>query len=191
MRNRTWRTLAVVAVLSMAACGVTAAERVDPATPSGAPVTRAGTLGTGALEPPAGRIVLTVTGAITGGNDGDRVSLDLALLERMPSLEATIHEPFIGQDVRFDGVLLSDLLRIVGAQEDASVLSMTALDDYHVRLPLEQLDTDRTLLAFAADGHPIEIADGGPTRIVFLDQTGLAANTDNWIWSVSDIVVQA
>ena len=129
---------------------------------------------------------LKITGTIGQTNRRDSLLLDVETLGQMPQAEATLFEPFLKQDVRFEGVLLSDLFRYV--QPDAASVELTALDDYRVRFSLDELEPDRVLLAIAANGAEIPIADGGPTRIVFLDaEQGLGANTDHWIWSVSDI----
>jgi hypothetical protein len=183
------RLVVCLAAVLLAACGGGAGVggSEDGVPPSG-PDRATGTL---ELGPPQGKTILTIDGAISRHNEGSTTAIDMKLLHGMPHVEATVFEPFIKKEVRFTGVLLSDFLQIVGVEERATVLSMTALDDYHVRLPLGELEPDRAMLAFQANGEPIAIADGGPTRIIFLDQAGLAANTDNWIWSVSEIVVEA
>ncbi|MGH2712035.1 MAG: molybdopterin-dependent oxidoreductase [Actinomycetota bacterium] len=155
-----------------------------------APEHRDAVLRVGEPIPPAGKdAVLDITGAIGVTNAGKTLTLDLETLETMPQLEATLYEPFLEKDVLFAGVLLSDLFRYAGA-ENASAVEMTALDDYHVTFSMEELQADRTLLATREQGSPIPIADGGPIRIVFLDdETQFAPITDNWIWSVRSMVL--
>jgi hypothetical protein len=135
--------------------------------------------------PAAGRdAVLEMSGAIGVTNDGDRLTLDLETLEKMPLVEARLYEPFLEKDVLFRGVLLSDLWGYARAGS-ASQVEMTALDDYSVEFSMDRLQADRTLLATRAEGAPIEISAGGPIRIVFLEtETEYSPITDNWIWSV-------
>lgn len=132
-------------------------------------------------------VVLEMSGAIDVTNAGGSLSLNLETLEQMPVVEATLYEPFVEQDMTFGGILLSDLFRYAGA-ESAIQVEMTALDDYRVTFPIDKLQADRTLLATRAEGKTIGIEEGGPIRIVFLDEeTQFGPTTDNWIWSVSSM----
>jgi hypothetical protein len=174
--------VAVGFLLALAtACGGSSTDSGNAA----APEREQAELEVGEPIPPAGKdAVLDITGVIGTTNDGETLTLDLETLEKMPQVEATLYEPFLEEDVSFAGVLLSDLFRYAGA-ESASTVEMTALDDYHVKFPMDELQADRTLLATREQGSTISIADGGPIRIVFLDnETQFAPVTDNWIWSV-------
>jgi hypothetical protein len=143
-----------------------------------------------AFDQPTGKTILSIDGAISEHNEGKDLALDVASIEQLPLQTVTVLEPFVQQDIEFTGVLLSDVLAAAGMSPDAAVLSMTALDDYHVDFTLSQIDTSRVLLATRSSGAVIPISDGGPARIVFLSDDGLGANSDNWIWSVTRIEVK-
>ena len=177
------RTAVVLAVASLAACGGGAEEA-----PEGNPTpleASAPALAIGDPIPPAGGdAVLDMTGSIGVTNEREILTIDLATLEQMPMVTASIYEPFLEKDIVFEGVLLSDLLPYADVSATGSV-EMVALDDYHVVFPVEEMETDRTLIATRASGQAIEISDGGPIRIVFLEnETRFSPDTDNWIWSL-------
>ncbi len=136
------------------------------------------------LPAPKGKAILTLSG-VAHPNAGHDLKLDLATLDEMPTVDATVYEPFLKHDVRFEGVLLSDLIGYAGVDGNAT-MTVTALDDYEVAFPLDQMDETRVLVATRADGAAIDVLDGGPTRFVFLDgSSGLGANSDNWVWSLA------
>jgi hypothetical protein len=142
------------------------------------------------FDRPTGKTILSIDGAISERNAGKDLALDVASIEQLPLQTVTLFEPFVQQDLEFTGVLLSDVLAAAGMSSDAAVLSMTALDDYHVDFKLSDMDTSEVLLATRSGGAAIPISDGGPTRIVFLSKDGMGGNTDNWIWSVARIEVK-
>lgn len=138
------------------------------------------------LPAPKGKVILRMAGL-----EGGSAALDMKTLERMPQTEATVTEPFLKRDVAFSGVRVKDLLAIAGAPSTAQMIKLRALDDYHVNITVDDLVASDALLATKADGKRMPIADGGPIRIVFLGDTKVANNTDNWIWSVSSIRIPA
>lgn len=151
----------------------------------------------GALDPadpipaPTGDVILRIGGAVSNTNGGDRILMDLDTLEQLPLTTVTIHEPFIGRDVEFTGVPVMSLMEAAGADASASSITMTALDDYVIDIPMDLVRNESVLLATQSDGAPIAIEDGGPVRIIFLGESDFELNTDNWIWSVARMKVVA
>lgn len=141
------------------------------------------------IPAPTGKRILRVTGDISQSNHPKGVHLDLATLEDMPTVEATIYEPFLKTDVTFSGVMMEDFLEVVGADPDAGGVHMIALDDFVAELPIADLTSGTVMLATRQDGKPLKLRAGGPSRIVFLNQEGLGSNTDMWIWSVEHMKV--
>jgi hypothetical protein len=188
MRTRT-AVGSVLALLLLAGCGGNGSAPSAPAELQG---TQAASLPVGGDIPaPRGHAILTLSGDVQHPNVGRDLELDLSTLDRMPQFESTVFEPFLKRDVRFSGVLLSDLFAYAGS-EGASAVRMTALDDYRVSFGLAELEAGQILLATHADGERISVADGGPSRLVFLNADhGLGADTDNWIWSVDDMLFEA
>ncbi len=89
----------------------------------------------------------------------------------------------------FTGVLLSDLLKSLGAG-DATTLHALALNDYAVDIPMSDIDVLPVLLATRSDGEPMSVANYGPLRVVYpttgydLDPT---VYDPRWIWQLSAI----
>jgi hypothetical protein len=196
-RRRRRPALGLVAVLALAAaCGGTAA----PGPPgvgagsdrSASTVVRAATLRPGQPVPaPKGKTVLTVTGLVATRNTGSTIALDQTTIDRLGQVQVTVYEPWIKAETTFRGVWLADLLKVVAAAPTAASLRVTALDDYRVELTAADVRAGGILLATkAGDGSAIPVADGGPTRIVFVPGTESGANADQWIWSLKTIEIR-
>ncbi len=108
-------------------------------------------------------------------------SLDEDGLAALGMVEATIEEPWLEEDIAFRGVWMADLLERLDLTD--RTVHLHAIDDYEVTFRPGDLEPGDALLAVRADGEPIPIAEGGPIRLVFLDD-GIGANRDLWIWSI-------
>lgn len=196
-----WRPVpGVVAVLALAAaCGGTVAPAatgvgVGAASDrsSSSMVVRAATLLPGQPVPaPKGKTVLTITGLVATKNTGSSISLDQTTIDRLGQVQVTVYEPWIKAETTFRGVWLADLMKVAAAASAAASLRITALDDYRVELTTADLRAGGILLATTAgDGSAIAVADGGPTRIVFVKGIESGANADQWIWSLKTIEIR-
>jgi hypothetical protein len=181
----------LVAALAVAACG--GKEEAPPQAASGASAPKVvddGTLAAGEkIAVPKGDVVLTVSGDIASANKGRKLELDLASLEKMRQVRLEAAEPFLKRRVTFEGVLLSDLLKVAGVPDSASKVSLTALDDYKVDFKVADIRSSQMLLATKADGKHMPVDRSGPIRIVFPDSSTLGRNPDLWIWSVATMKV--
>ncbi len=176
---RTRLALAMTVMILFTACGSTD----DAALESGAPA-EDGPPAVLAFGEPAGEVVLTVVGASADPNAGDRIELDLAMVEDIGTITTTLYEPFVSESIEFTGVPVDALLGALGVPDDAP-LRWVALDDYEVNPTRAELAAEGALLATRQDGELLEIAAGGPLRIVFPDDSGpLGRDTNQWIWSV-------
>lgn len=174
--------LVVVLVLSAAGCASGGEGRSEDEAAA-----LAGVVEDGVLPVSKGAPILTIRGNISRPNAKDEVVVDLETLERLPMVEEEIFEPFLQERATFRGVELSTLLEVVGAKASAGVVRLTALDDYEVELAA---DGEGVLLATRHDGQVIPVDEGGPTRIVFLDDSTGGENLADWIWNVSSIEVR-
>jgi hypothetical protein len=180
-----------VAVVAMGILVLAGCQRDEqrPQAPAAAPspqVVNPGTLAAGTqVTKPKGEVVLTMSGAIGTRNQGKKLALDIASLERMRTVRMETTEPFLKRKVTFEGVLLSDLLAVAGVPGSASKVNMTALDDYKVDFTVADVRSSQMLLATKADGKRMPVDRAGPIRIVFPDGSSLGRNPDLWIWSVS------
>jgi hypothetical protein len=184
------------AVLVAAAAVLVAACGDAPDSSATAPVTEwenisAGTLHAGdSIPAPDGEPILEISGLISRPNRAGVIAIDLPTLETMPLAKLRVFEPFENTHMAFEGVLMSDLLAIAGADPEASEAHFTALDDYVIDIPLEEIARTNVLLATKAEGAHMSVEDGGPTRIIFPAGSELGENPDAWIWNVETIVVR-
>ena len=172
--------LIVFAVGALSACGDRSADsetrqyKFEPVS--------AASLEVGDVVPaPTGVAVLTVGDGLSGG-----VVFDLATLERAGMVAGELFEPFEKKRVTFTGVELKHVLAVAGVPAGTD-LHLVALDEYAVDLTAADVEAGGILLATSVDGKPIPIANGGPIRVVFLDDVELGKTTDLWIWSLARI----
>jgi hypothetical protein len=192
VRIRLAAGLAAAALLTGCASAPDVGTGAGPGRPAAAPVVlRAATLHPGQPVPaPTGTPLLTLTGAVTGANQGDDLVLDRATLARLTQVQLRTYEPWVKKDLSFRGVWLTDVLALGGAPATAAV-QIVALDDYTVRLDAADLRGGGILLATSdGAGAAIPVRDGGPTRIVFRDGLRAGENADQWIWSLRTIDVR-
>ena len=119
-----------------------------------------------ALDAPAGKVLLTVSGPLRHANDGDAASFDLALLQSLPQHTFTTRTPWYAQPRKFTGVLLRDLLAGVGAAP-ASALRATALNDYRVDIPADDVARHGAMLAYLLDDQPMPVRERGPLVVIY------------------------
>jgi len=145
-----------------------------------------------ALPPPTGPVVLKVSGNIDRGNSEDGVKLDWATLESLGVTTLRTTTVWTVGEVEFEGVLARDVLDAVGAH--GSEVVATALNDYAVTLPLNELYQYPVLLAFKMNGEYLQVRDKGPLWIVYpRDQFPELRNsmTDKkWVWQLSELEVR-
>jgi DMSO/TMAO reductase YedYZ molybdopterin-dependent catalytic subunit len=97
-------------------------------------------------------------------------TLDLAELKAMPSVTLTsdIHcvTKWSKFDTRWTGVLVRDLFERAGVRPEATHVMEHAEFGYTTNLPLADITTDESIVAYAYDDDEIEPIHGGPVRIV-------------------------
>lgn len=116
------------------------------------------------------------------------VSVDFSLddLRRMPVTTITIVEPFVKRTLTFQGVEL-DYLLAQSAVGSESQIETIALNDYVFADSAAALIDAGAILAYAEDGDPIAMDQGGPIRLVFADDSRYFENLDAWNWSLRTI----
>jgi hypothetical protein len=156
-----------------------------------------GLAGTGAaraeaLPKPSGPVLLTVTGRIRNANADGAARFDRAMLEAVGVHRLATSTAWTEGRTEFEGVLARDLLDAVGA--DGSSVLATALNDYAVTIPLDELRRYPVLLALKMDGQYLKIMDKGPVWIVYpRDQYAELQDslTDKrWVWQLRELRVE-
>jgi hypothetical protein len=118
-----------------------------------------------ALDPPAGPVVLTLSGKVGKPNAGDRVVFDMTMLERLPQHSFSARTPWYPQPRKFTGPLLRDVLAAAGAK--GQMLKAVALNDYVVDIPFEDAQQHDVILARLLDDKPMPVREKGPLFIVY------------------------
>jgi hypothetical protein len=187
---------AALAVTSLVVLGCGNGATSSDAASSPAPVSEwknvsAGTIRAGDPIPaPEDEPILSINGQVSKTNRSNEIAVDLTTLEEMPLIQYEVLEPFVEKNMTFEGVPITDLMEIAGADKEASELHVTALDDYEFTIPLEEIRGTKVLLATKSEGEHMTVADGGPTRIVFPPDSQFGKNPNAWVWSVETIVVR-
>ena len=145
------------------------------------------------IPTPTDSVILTVTGLIGTTNGDDRIEMDIPALESMRTVEYTVTDPFELNQIAYSGVLVSDLLDLWQVPAEATMLVVTALDDYQAEVPIEDLRKYPVIYAMKADGVPMPTATRGPAMLVFpyehfeFDQQRY---NDYWVWQIKSIEVK-
>lgn len=117
------------------------------------------------LATPTGDIVLTVSGDIAATNSEGAAVFDRAMLEAMEPVEFTTTTTWTDGPQDFKGVLLLDLLELLGVSE--GVLRAYAVNDYAVDIPVSDAVEGGPMVAYLLNGQPMSVRDKGPLWIVY------------------------
>ncbi|WP_201800121.1 hypothetical protein [Beggiatoa leptomitoformis] len=119
------------------------------------------------LEKPTGRVILTIKGQIklTNSDDGS-ARFDREMLTKLPQKTIKTTELWSDGMQIFEGVLLVDLLKYVGATGGSIIAN--ALDGYDTNpILISDLEKYSVLVAIKNNGQYMRIRDKGPVRLVY------------------------
>jgi hypothetical protein len=114
---------------------------------------------------PAGEVILTMSGLITATNAQGTLMLDQTQLAALPQHGFTTATPWTEGKIGFQGVLMKDLIAAIGAS--GGTITLTALNDYRITMPMADVRDDGPLLAYLMDDKPMSLRDKGPIWLVF------------------------
>jgi len=145
-----------------------------------------------ALDKPAGRPILTVSGLITEKNAGNDAQFDAAMLDKLPQQKMTVETPWYKTAQTFEGPLFRDVLKATGAK--GKKLYVVALNDYAAEIPLADLEKHDVILARKIDGKVLNVRDKGPLFIMYpFDKKPELRTKDIYsrcVWQVNRIRVE-
>lgn len=124
-----------------------------------------GVTGARAVGPLEGQPLLTLTGSVLNRNTPDGLALDMAALQKLPSLSFSTRTPWYTTPRKFTGVRLRDLLAAAAAQ--GQVVRAVALNDYKVDIPMEDAMTSDVMVAWLLDDKPMTVREKGPLVIIY------------------------
>lgn len=144
------------------------------------------------LAHPTGTVLLTVTGNIDRTNQDGRALFDREMLAAFPWHRIVTTTPWTDGIKQFEGILLSDLLRELGAKGQS--LHASALNDYQIEIPVSDADRFGVLIAMRMDGQPLLRRDKGPLWIVYPRDSIPSLQDERydsrWVWQLHKIEVR-
>ncbi|WP_202951824.1 molybdopterin-dependent oxidoreductase [Spiribacter curvatus] len=142
--NNDWRAMAIALALILLSLGSGAA---------------------GALEPPTGTPILTVSGDIGVTNQGDQAVFDYEMLESLGTHTTRTSTPWHDGTQTFTGPLIRSLLDTVDAEGERIIAK--ALNDYESEIPIEDFTTYDVILATHQNGERMSVRDRGPIFVIY------------------------
>jgi hypothetical protein len=143
------------------------------------------------LSAPTDDAILTVSGAITNTNADGALVLDAGLIASLPQHEFTTSTIWTEGKATYSGVLLQDLLAVIGAS--GTIVKLTALNDYQITMPVADAAADGPLLAVLVDGKPMSVRDKGPVWLIYPYDDNAAYRTEQTyarsIWQLNRIEI--
>jgi hypothetical protein len=118
-----------------------------------------------ALQPPTGKVILTISGKVGEKNTASAAVFDMAMLESLPQRTFTTLTPWDKQPITFTGPLLRDVL--AAAKAGGSTLKAAALNDYQTSIPADDAQKFDIVLAHKMNGKDIPVKTKGPLFIVY------------------------
>lgn len=141
------------------------------------------------LAAPSDRVILEVAGALKNTNASDRARFDLKMLESIGVSKVTTSTPWTDGKPVFEGVLIRDLLKRVGASGDT--VTPVAINDYKIDIPRAELEKYPVLLAFKMNGEPLKVREKGPLWIIYPRDEFPELDTkpiqSRWVWQVKEL----
>jgi len=108
-------------------------------------------------------VVLTVT---KGGNMPAERSFTATEFAELPQQTIETANEFVDGVNSFNGPLVRDVLELLG-KPAGEMVKMTAVNDYQVVIPLEELLTYDVILATHMNGVPLSRRDKGPIWVIY------------------------
>ena len=144
------------------------------------------------LPSPAGRVILTIEGNIGTTNAQGKAVFDRDMLELLSQKTIRTHTPWFEGARSFEGPLGTALLEAVGAK--GTRLVITALNDYSVVVPVEDVHKHGVVFALKLDGEYLRVRDKGPLFLIYPFDDNPALRNEliqsRSIWQIKSIRVE-
>ncbi|NIX77618.1 hypothetical protein [Microvirga terricola] len=143
------------------------------------------------LPAPTGPVILTISGKIEQTNAPGEARFDKAMLEALGSASITTSSEVSDKAQFFEGVPLRAVIERIGGK--GATMKATALNDYTVDIPLEDLKYE-PLLALRVDGQVLKVRDKGPIWIIYpRDSVAILKDVrfnSRWVWQLSRLHIE-
>jgi len=148
--------------------------------------------GSASLPEPTGKVVLTIKGSIGLTNKGNDAVLDMAILNGLPQHTFTTHTPWSKNPIKFTGPKLSEVLKLVKAK--GNMIKASALNDYHVDIPMEDAYRFDMVVATLINDKPISVREKGPLFVIYPFDTNADLRSSTYyersIWQLKSLDIQ-
>jgi hypothetical protein len=128
-----------------------------------------------------GPTVLKVTGKIGTTNSGSDYVLDEAAFTSK-SVELTYDDPWMGEGLKYKGILLKDLIDMVKPASDATTISLIATDGKSVDVSIADAKKWDIMLVHWGDGTVLDNKMGGPVKVAFSADARQTYADEQWMW---------
>jgi hypothetical protein len=133
--------------------------------------------------------ILVIDGRVPGGRPA---AYDLEALKKLPVTRVTTTTPWTDGENLYEGVRIQDLLEKLGAS--GSVVLADAVDDYQVKIPMEDIRDYDVIVAYAVDGKPLPADNKGPLWIIYPYSEHFGLQKDLYfsrsVWELNRLTVQ-
>lgn len=151
-----------------------------------------GTAYAASLAMPTDRPILTISGKIAVTNKDNTAQFDRAMLESMGLVTVETTTPWHEGKVKFEGVSMDKLMKLVGATGQRVVV--VALNDYSTEIPMEDFGKHNAILAIKRNGEYMPVRDKGPLFIIYPYDSNPDLQTQTYYarsaWQVAKIDVR-
>jgi hypothetical protein len=145
------------------------------------------------LPQPKGPVVLTIGGDIERTTDGSHALFDVAMLQALGMVTVRTRTPWTHGVSEFEGVLLRDVLRLVGARGDT--IRASALNDYVAEIPASDPASHDVILALKKDGEYLTVRTMGPILVLYPFDEDPVLQTEavytRSVWQLAELEVGA
>jgi len=147
----------------------------------------AGALTSCASKP--GDALVIVSGKITKTNSGDTYVFDQAAFESK-SVESTYNDPWMGDGLKYKGLMLKDMLNLVKPANDATTITLIGTDGKGFDVAIADAQKYNIMLAHWVDGNLLTEKNGGPVKIAYPDDAKGTYADEQWAWWIVKIEIK-
>ncbi len=144
------------------------------------------------LKRPVSRVILTIKGQIEVTNDAGAAEFDRGMLNDLRQVRVRTSTPWTEGMVNFQGVLVREVLKRVGAH--GKTVTASVINDYAVKIPVSDFRKYEVILAMSQDGKPLQIRSKGPLWIIYpwSERPNLRSETyhNRSVWQLRSITVE-
>jgi hypothetical protein len=144
------------------------------------------------LPVPTEKPILTIAGKISITNKNGEAQFDRPMLESLGLLTVETTTPWYTGPVKFEGVSLDKLMKLVGASGER--VDVVALNDYSSEIPIADFAKYNVILALKRNGEYMPVKDKGPLFVIYPFDSMPELKSQTYygraVWQVAKIIVK-